>query len=192
MNAEQALAAHGLNPPRLVGIVRDVVNNASRRVPYMSRTTRDDLESFLLAKALEAASATTLPVQATTTASRATSGTVNLRVTGLLPTEGRRARRQAAQQPQSGLAVCPSRSKRIAGTTVDPDPFEADLLEAADALADRADLVTWSRQVLVTVIVEIAEGTPPKAAALKAGVSQHEMEAMLETLRDELAACGVV
>ena len=38
----------------------------------------------------------------------------------------------------------------------------------------------------------IAEGTPRQAAAQKAGVTQREMDAMLETLRDELAAHGVV
>jgi hypothetical protein len=45
--ADEAINAHGLTGPRVLGIVRDVANYSAARTPFMWETTRHDLESFL-------------------------------------------------------------------------------------------------------------------------------------------------
>jgi hypothetical protein len=55
VDAAGALHANGLDGRRLLAIAWDVTLDASRRTPYMSRTTTEDLHSFLVEQGLRAA-----------------------------------------------------------------------------------------------------------------------------------------
>lgn len=50
--AAEAIAANGLDGPRVLGIARDVARNAANRIPYASQGTREDLISYLVEVAM--------------------------------------------------------------------------------------------------------------------------------------------
>ena len=53
MDVETTLRSHGFSGERLLGLARDVANDAARRAPYCSETTRHDLASYLTEVAIK-------------------------------------------------------------------------------------------------------------------------------------------